>query len=249
MNKSFKSKLTKGEILIGSLITIPSTEIAEIFYLSGLDWLFVDLEHSTLGIKDAQLILQTVTPNLPCLIRVPSNDLAWIKRALDIGASGIIAPQVQTAEDAKRIVRFCKYPLDGSRSVGIARAQGYGSKFQEYVNFANEEVAVVLQIEDIHAVENIEDILSVSGIDCIFIGQYDLSASMGKMGMVNDFSVQETIAYVKKCAEQRGIPLGVFGLNVDNVRPYIKSGYTLIAVGVDTVFLANGISKMIKLLK
>ena len=237
MSESFRHKLTRGDLLIGTIITLPSTEIAEIFCLAGFDWLFVDLEHSTLTIRDAQVILQTVAPEMPGVIRVPSNDETWIKRALDVGAAGIIVPQVRTVAEAERAVRLCRYPLEGLRSVGIARAQGYGAKFQEYVASANDETAVIIQIEHRDAVENIENILNVPGIDCAFVGPYDLSASMGKIGLITDPEVQKAISQVKQCADQATIPLGIFGATADAAQPYIRSGYTLIAVGIDTLLM------------
>jgi len=239
MNDSFKKKLIGKDLLFGTIITLPSAEIVEIFCQAGLDWLFMDLEHSAMSIKDAQLLLQVAAPKIPCLIRVPSNDETWIKKALDIGVSGIIVPQVQTVEDAKRAVQLCKYPPEGLRSVGIARAQGYGEKFQEYISSANDEAAVIIQIEHIDAVKNIEKIIKVPGIDCLFVGPYDLSASMGKIGLTTDPDVQKAISKVKRHAEQDRIPLGIFGATPEAVKPYILSGYTLIAVGIDTMLIGK----------
>jgi len=249
MNVSFKRKLTRGDLLIGTIITLPSPEITEIYCRSGFDWLFVDLEHSALSIKDAQVILQSASQQVSCVIRVPSINEAWIKKALDIGPSGIIIPNVQTAEEAKLAVRLCKYPPEGMRSVGIARAHRYGENFQEYVATANDETAVIIQIEHRDAVNNIEDLLKVSGIDCLFVGPYDLSASMGKTGLTTDPDVQNAIMQVKKCAEQEKIPLGIFGTTADAVKPYIQSGYKLIAVGIDTLLIGKAAKNITDILK
>ncbi len=249
MQEHFKEKLARQDLLVGTIVTLPSPEIAEIFCGAGFDWLFVDLEHSTLSIKDAQAILQAAAPKVPCVVRIPSNDEVWIKKALDIGSSGIIVPQVRTAEEAQRAVRFCKYPPAGSRSVGIARAQGYGQKFQEYVATANDETAVIIQIEHIDAVKNLEKILDVSGIDCLFVGPYDLSASMGKIGDIVHAEVQDAISQVKKCAEKAKMPLGIFGASAEAVKPHIDNGYTLIAVGIDTLLLGNAARSIIAAVK
>ena len=246
MNKSIKKKLINREALFGTIITISSPEIVEISCQAGLDWLFIDLEHSALTIEDAQLILQVAGTNMPCLIRVPSNDEVWIKKALDIGASGIIVPQVKTIEDAKQAVRFSKYPPDGLRSVGIGRAQGYGETFQEYIYSANTKIVVVVQIEHIDAVNNIESILTVSGIDCLFIGPYDLSASMNRTYQDTDQDVQKAINHVKNCADKAKIPLGIFGVTTEAVKPYIQNGYTLIAVGIDTMLITEAINGIVK---
>lgn len=239
MNSSFKTKLIGSDLLRGTIITLPSTEIIEIFSQAGFDWLFLDLEHSTLSIKDAQTLVQVAGAENPCLIRVPSNDETWIKKALDIGAAGIIIPQIQTVGDVKRAVQFCKYPPEGSRSVGIARAQGYGDKFQDYIVSANDEMAVIIQIEHIKAVEAIEEIIEVPGIDCLFVGPYDLSASMGKTGLVNDTDVQKAISKVTKAAKTANIPLGIFGATAAAVDPYIQNGYTLIAIGIDSMLIGK----------
>ena len=238
-NLSFKHKLLHGDLLIGTIVTLSSTEITEIYCQAGFDWLFVDLEHSTLSIKDAQAILQTASQKADCVIRAPSIDEAWIKRVLDIGPAGIIIPQVKSAEEAKSAVQLCKYPPEGLRSVGLARAHGYGEKFQEYVASANNEIAIILQIEHIDAVDNIEEIIKVPGIDALFIGPYDLSASMGKTGQVNDSGVQNAIMRVKEVAEEAKMPLGIFGANADAVKSYIRDGYNLITVGIDTMLIAK----------
>ena len=239
MRNVFKHKLVQHDLLVGTIVTLSAPEIAEILSGSDLDWLFVDLEHSALGIKEAQVILQASRPQVPCVVRVPLNDEVWIKKALDIGAAGIIVPQVRTAEEAQQAVRFCKYPPQGTRSVGIGRAQGYGDKFQAYVASADDEVAVIVQIEHIDAVNNLEQIIEVSGIDCLFVGPYDLSASMGKMGLFDDSDVQEAIVHVTECAVQIKMPLGIFGATPEAVKPYMESGYSLIAVGMDTLLLGK----------
>ena len=239
MASSFRQQLAQRQRLVGTLITLPSLEISEILSSSGFDWLFVDLEHSAMSVKDAQAILQAAHANAACVVRVPTNDEVWFKKCLDIGADGIIVPLIKTAEAAADAVRCCKYPPEGTRSVGIGRAHGYGPNFQGYVSSANEEIAVILQIEHIDAVNNIDAIVNVPGIDALFVGPYDLSASMGKMGQVADPDVLDAIQKVKACADQANIPLGIFGATVDAVTPYIEAGYTLIAVSIDTMLLGG----------
>jgi len=237
--KTFKKRLMDRDLLLGTVITIPAPEIIEIFRDAGLDWFFIDLEHSAMGIKEAQMLMQVAGKNFPCLVRVPSKEEAWIKKALDIGASGIILPQVKTAKQAKRAVSMCKYPTKGERSVGIARAHDYGNNFKEYVANANQEIAVVIQIEHINAVENIEKILQVPGIDCVFVGPYDLSASMGKTGQTTDMEVQKAISQITEATKRADISLGIFGANTKATQPYIKQGYSLIAVGIDSMLIGN----------
>ena len=249
LNYNFLKKLSGGEILIGTIITLPSPEIAEILSFAGFDWLFIDTEHTTLEVPDVQRILQCIQGRCPCIVRVPSGDELWIKKFLDIGADGIIVPLVNSAEEAQKIIRFCKYPPDGSRSVGISRAHGYGMKFREYVDFANDSIAVIIQIEHVDAVRNIHSIVQVPGIDGIFVGPYDLSGSMGKVGKVDDQEVQQNIEIVKTACMNAGVPVGIFGFDVECVKSHIDKGYTLIAVGMDTVFLGKTAQETVKALQ
>jgi 2,4-dihydroxyhept-2-ene-1,7-dioic acid aldolase len=249
MNQQFRTKLKSGQVLVGILITLPLPEITEIMVEVGFDWLFVDMEHSPMDARSAQTLLQAAGKRCHCIIRVPSGDEVWIKKALDIGAQGVIVPHINTPEAAQRVVQLCKYPPQGTRSVGIARAHAYGSQFQEYVYHANERVAVITQVEHIDAVKNIQSIVNVSGIDAIFVGPYDLSASLGKLGKVTDPEVQEAIDQVSRTCLDAGIRLGIFGINAGAVKPFIDQGFTLIAVGVDSLLLGNAAKDVLRSLK
>lgn len=238
--------MQKGDTLIGTLITIPAPEVAEIMAEIGYDWLFIDTEHSSFNAQSAQGILQAVDHRCPCVIRIPTNDEVWIKKALDIGAAGIIAPGVNSADEAERIVRMCKYPPRGSRGVGIGRAHGYGLTFKKYVAAANDEIAVILQAENINAVENIAEIVRVPDVDAVLIGPYDLSASMGKMGRINDAEVQAAIASVTECCREAGRPLGIYADSAESAAPFIKQGYTLIAISTDCLHMVQGARATLK---
>lgn len=246
MNLNFRARLKKGDRLIGTLITIPAPEIAEIMAEVGYDWLFIDTEHASFDARSAQGILQAVDHRCPCVIRIPTNEEVWIKKALDIGAAGIIAPGVNSAEEAERIVRMCKYPPRGTRGVGIGRAHKYGLKFKEYVANANDEIAVILQAENTNAVENIAEIVQVPDIDAVLIGPYDLSASMEKMGCINDAAVQAAIASVMECCIEAGVPLGIFADSAESAAPFIEQGYTLIAISTDCLHMVQGAMATLK---
>ena len=245
----FIQRLHNNELLTGTMLTLPSPEIAELVAKCGFDWLFMDGEHSTLSTLDWQRMIQAVGGRCANLIRVPVNSEREIKKALDIGADGIIAPKVNTAEEARQIVSWCKYPPEGERGVGLARAHGYGLDFADYIENANSDIAVVIQAEHIDAVNNIDSITDVNGIDCIFIGPYDLSASMGKMGDVDDPDVIAAIDTVAEVCKKKHIPLGYFGTSVDAVQPYIDKGYGLICAGVDAGFVASGATGVVESLR
>jgi len=237
MDNTFRSRLLHGELLVGTLITLSSSEVMEILAGVGFDWLFLDLEHTAMDARAAQTLLQAAGGRVDCVLRVPLNDEIWIKKALDTGAAGVMIPQVNSAEEARKAVRFCKYPPVGGRSAGLARAQGYGEKLQEYLDTANEATAVIVQIEHIEAVRNIEGILSVEGIDAIFVGPYDLSGSMGLPGQVEHPEVQGVIERVREACLRMRKPLGIFTISTERALRFIQEGYRLMAVGVDTLLL------------
>jgi len=249
MNSDFRKRLLNGEVLVGSLITIVSPEVAEIMAGVGFDWLFIDTEHSPFNAHAAQTILQAAGQNCPCVVRVPANDEVWIKKALDIGADGIIAPQVNSAADAEAIVRMCKYPPDGTRGVGIGRAHQYGLGFNQYMERANDETAVILQAETAQALENITEIVKVSGIDAIFIGPYDLSASLGKMGQLTDPEVKQAIQTIAEACKKAGVRLGIFGPTAEAVEPFIQQNFTLLAIGTDGLLMAQNAKEILKAIK
>ncbi len=240
MTDDFRSRLRRGDRLLGTLVTLASPATAEILADVGFDWLFVDAEHGPLETREILGILQAVGDRVPCIVRVPSADEVAIKKVLDLGAAGIIAPQVNTAEEAADVVRFSRYAPQGTRGVGLARAHGYGFRFQEYLETANDRVAVIVQAEHAAAVENIESITEVEGIDAVLLGPYDLAASLGRMGRVDDPVVTGAIERVTEACLAAGIPLGYFGVTAAAVRPYIARGFTLIIGGVDTLFLGGG---------
>lgn len=235
----FRSRLRAGEKLVGTMVTIPSPAVAEVLSEVGFDWLFVDGEHGPFETRELLAVLQAVGHKTPCVVRVPACEEAPMKKALDLGAAGIIVPQVNTVEQAECAVRFCRYAPEGARGVGIARAHGYGLTFAPYLGAANAQTAVIVQAEHILAVENIERIVAVPGIDAVLIGPYDLSASLGRMGEIEHPSVTDAIDHVTRTCRSAGVPLGIFGITVDAIRPYVDRGYTFLIASVDTMLLGK----------
>lgn len=245
---TFRQRLCSGERLFGTIVSMATPEVPEILSAAGFDWLFIDSEHAPLS-DDAIRLLILAAAQTPCLVRVPALDEAAIKKALDAGAAGIIVPQVNTAAQAERAASYARYPPLGQRGVGISRAQHYGFGVQEYIDQANDHVAVVVQAEHWQAVDNIESIAATAGIDAVFVGPYDLSASLGKAGKVADASVTAAVDRITRACLQARVRLGVFGASAPAVRPYISAGYTLIATGTDTLFLGQNARDTLATLK
>lgn len=245
----FRARLINRETLLGTMITLPSPEMVEVMVGVGYDWLFIDCEHGAFDAAAAQTLLQAAGDRCPCVIRVPNSDDVWIKKALDIGASGIIVPQVNSVDQARAVVGSCKYPPEGTRGVGIGRAHAYGANFSEYVASANNELAVIVQAEHIDAVACIDEIVQVQGIDAVLIGPYDLSASLGKIGQLDDPELVAAIEKVRSCCAKVGKTLGFFGVSAEAVQPYLDRGYTLIAVGVDVLFASQSATETLQSLR
>lgn len=235
---AFRQRLSGRETLVGTIVTLPAPELAEMAAGAGFDWLWLDMEHGLLDVAGVQRAA-IAAGSTPCLARVPVNDEAWIKRVLDTGVEGLIIPQVNTPELAQRAARYTRYPPEGVRSVGAGRAHAYGPGFDSYVARANAELVLLVQIEHVQAVENLEAILSVPGVDGVIIGPYDLSASMGKTGQVNDPEVRAKIMHIRETCERRAKPVGIFAGDLPAARRALSDGFRLVAAGTDVMILSS----------
>lgn len=243
--KSFRDRLKAGEVLLSTLVSFPSPEVVELLSKLNFDWLFIDGEHGPFGTLEMQRMLQAASSNCPCLIRVPSNDLVYIKQALDIGAAGIIVPQINNAEEAQAAVQAAKYPTQGNRGVGLARAHEYGISFTDYLAKADSETCVVIQAETSSAIEHIEEIVAIKDVDAILIGPYDLSANLGYTGEITNPEVVAAINKVEIACKQANVKLGYFGINAKSVLPYKEKGFTLLTIGVDSLFVLNSAQQLL----
>jgi 2-dehydro-3-deoxyglucarate aldolase/4-hydroxy-2-oxoheptanedioate aldolase len=237
---TFLQRLLRGERLVGMVITLSDPAVAEIFAQAGFHWLWIDAEHSTLSLAAAQSIVQAAAASgTPCLLRVPLIDEGWTKRGLDTGVDGIIYPMVNTAEQAQRAVAMSKYPPLGQRSTGVGRAHGYGLRFKGYLAGANQRIATLVQIEHIQSVQNVAAILAVEGVDAALIGPYDLSASLGIPGQVEEAPVRQAIQRVRAACREAGKPVGIFAAGLDAARQAIQDGFDFVAAGVDCMLLSS----------
>lgn len=244
----FRARLRRRERLVGTIASLASPEVTEILAASGYDWLFLETEHAPVGPLDLQRMIIGAGA-VPCVVRLPNHDEISIKRALDAGAAGIIVPQVNSAAQAAAVVAYAKFPPQGRRGVGVSRANGYGYAVGPHVAVANEQSAIIVQAEHIDAVRHIDDIVRVPGLDCVFVGPYDLSASMGKLGQLDDPEVVAAIAKVARATLDAGLALGFFAAGPEHVLPRIAAGFTLVACGVDTTFLRQAAETVATTLK
>lgn len=246
---TFRHRLVNHERLIGTLVTLPLPAIAEMLADAGFDWLFLDMEHGTLGLDDVHRIAQTVNERCPCVVRVPVNDRTWIGKVLDLGVAGIIIPQVNSAEQAQSAVFAARYPPQGGRGVGVGRASRYGANLQNYLQNANEDTAVIAQIEHKDAVENVEAIANVGGVDALMIGPLDLSGSFGKPAQIDAPEVQAAIARVREFGMARKIPMSLFCPDAERAQRALREGYTLVPIATDNLLFVRAASSLVNSIK
>ena len=243
MNNKLRRALLDRSLSLGTWVQIGHPASAEILARAGFDWVCVDLEHGGIDLETMTDIFRTLD-GFDCVpvARLPLNDPIWIHRTLDAGARGLIIPMVKTAAEADAAVREAKYPPRGARGFGYSRANMHGMDFDDYIASANDEIAMVMQIEHKDAIGNLDAILEVDGVDGLFIGPLDLSGSMGLTGQMTHPDVVAALdTYRDACARHNTTAgMHVVRPTPQNVQDAIAKGYTLIALGVDTVFLDGG---------
>jgi 2-keto-3-deoxy-L-rhamnonate aldolase RhmA len=244
-----KQKFQKGEVSIGSWMSMGHVSIAEILSSAGFDWVVVETEHTAIDVSEVlRLLIAIELHGAVPLVRLAWNDPIQAKAVMDSGAGGVIVPMVNTKAEAELAVKSVKYPPLGFRGVGLARAQGYGVSFDEYVQTANQDSLLMVQIEHIDAVSNIEEILSVPGIDGTYIGPYDLSCSMGLTGKINHPDVEAAKDRVLESTLSHGLVPGIHLVHPDMARDELgecaRKGYRFIALGTDILFLGDSARSM-----
>ena len=247
MKNQLKETLKAGKAAIGTFIQIGHPDITEMLSNAGFDWLLLDGEHGPFGIETMQTMLQAMngTKTVP-IIRAPWNDPVYIKRALDIGAYGLLIPLVSSKREAENVVHALRYPPGGIRGVGPRRASRYFLDFKEYVATVDAELLVMVQIETREAVQNITEILAVDGIDSYFVGPMDLSAALGHMGDVNHPEVVETIAKIVEAGKKAKKIGGIYAFSVEDIEKRIKQGFQFISFGSDSRLLMGSAQESLK---
>jgi 4-hydroxy-2-oxoheptanedioate aldolase len=230
----FKQRLANKEKLIGSWLMSGSPVIAEAMGCVGFDYLVLDMEHVAIDVPDALAMMQAIQASgTPALVRLVWNDMVLVKRILDAGAQSIMLPYVQNADEARLAVSYAHYPPAGVRGVaGLHRASRWGN-VRNYLKDADQEIMVTVQLETLGAIEKIEQIAAVDGLDGLFIGPADLSASMGLLGDMNNTKVQKLLERGAKFCNKIGKPIGIVAGTPEMSKRYVDYGYDHVAVGID----------------
>ena len=226
--------------LLGSWVQACNTESVKMMIHSGFDFLVIDMEHGSIFEKDLPRLFQVFdkTNCLP-IVRVAQNSPILIRRALDLGARGIVVPCVNSIEEVKKAKDAMFYPPKGGRGIGYSKANDYGLNFKKNFSKVNDELIFIIQIEHEIAVNNINEIFSISEIDYYIIGPYDLTGSLGIVGDFENKLFQDSIKVVKDAAHKHKIKSGmhVVDPNIYRLKKIINEGYDFIAYGTDALLL------------
>ncbi len=238
---TFKVALKDGKTQIGCWMGFADGYAADIMGTAGFDWLVIDGEHAPNDIRSIsdQLIALEPSPSHP-VVRVPIGETWMIKQVLDVGAQTVLVPMVDTAQQARDLVQACRYAPEGVRGVGaaLARATRFSS-VSDYVETANAQICLLVQVETKAGIAALDDILAVDGIDGVFIGPADLAADMGFGGNSAAPEVQAVILGALEKIRAAGKAPGILSLNDDFTRQYLNVGAQFVAVGIDVVMLAQ----------
>jgi 4-hydroxy-2-oxoheptanedioate aldolase len=244
---TFKQALAKGQQQIGLWCSLGNAYTVEIAASSGYDWILIDTEHSPTDVNDALAQLQaTAAYPTHAIVRPAVNDAVLIKRYLDCGAQTLLIPMVNTAQQAQDAVSYVTYPPSGVRGVaGLTRAGRFG-RIANYINVAQAQICLLVQIETVEALSNLEAIANTPGVDGVFIGPADLSASMGYPGDLQNPAVKAAIADAIKRIVACGKAAGILTTDTQYAKECIALGTTFTAVGLDIGVLARGLENLRK---
>ena len=259
-------KLRTGERPAGGWCSIPSPSVAETLATAAFDFVVVDTEHAPTTTESVEHMVRAVEAapgDAETLVRVSENDPTRIKRVLDAGPAGVMAPQVNSPAEARDLVRACRYPPqpnggaepehgdDGGagperadaapwRGVAASRASDYGRRIDDYVRSGGDDVAVIAQIETVRAVDAAEAIAAVPGIDALLVGPADLSASLGRFREFDHPAVREAIADAVAAADAADVPIGTLATSDERIDAWLDAGFDFLIVGTDVGFISAG---------
>ena len=227
-----KQRIRDGELVLGTVLPAHDSFTASVVCRSDIDFLWIDTEHSASAVEDLDMVPVIARQNdVAPMIRVAWNDPALIKKAYDIGAVAVMIPQINTAEEAARAMQFARYAPEGQRGVSPYWAMLAGLDFNHVAKTANAETVTVLQIESVEALANLDEIKKVEGIDVLFMGPTDLSATMGMITETESAEVQAAIRDFPRRLEGSGIMAGTTLDDLQDIRQKIEWGYRYINVG------------------
>lgn len=241
----FKARLKSKDTQIGLWVGLADPNVAELCAGTGFDWLVIDAEHGPNNLRDVLAQIRAIGEKSQAVVRVRDDNRAEIKQMLDIGAQTILVPMIDTAIQAKEVVKSMYYPPVGVRGVGaaLARASHYAA-IPDYLYTANDEVCLLVQIESVEGVRNLDEILKLDGIDGVFVGPADLAADMGFVGKPDADEVQEVVCDVLTRIRATGKAAGILTSDQKLAKTYAEMNVEFLAIGSDVGVLRSALLQL-----
>ena len=245
--QKLRQKLNQNEPIYGLWVTLESASITEMAVALGLDWVVIDAEHGHLDWKDINShIRAALRSDTVVLVRIAERSTILSKRALDIGADGIMIPWMEKVEEVEEAIRDCRYPPEGRRGIGGERATAWGQCLSEHAAEANENVLIVPLIESIAAIPNVATMCEVDGIDLFFFGPADFSSTAGFRGQWEGPGVAEQILSLKDTINAAGKHCGVVSTSNQNLTDRLDQGFRMLALGTDSGLLLRSLHQSLQ---
>ncbi len=249
---ALKARLRNRERLFAGWVSYSHPSVTETFARAGFDFMFIDMEHSTISIEQGQrIIAASQGEGVPCIPRPVSHSNDYLKPLLESGADGMLVQMVETPEQVQSLIRDVKYPPVGRRTYGVNRAQAYGFDFDEYIQNWNKTSTFMLQVESIKGVENIDQLLAFDEVDGVMVGPLDISGSLGVPGQSTHPLVIEASRKVIVACERHGKSCGtqVADVNPSSVNALFELGYNYAILGSDLFVLWKWAAQMQEMMK
>ncbi|MFB6224404.1 MAG: HpcH/HpaI aldolase/citrate lyase family protein [Haloarcula sp.] len=234
---------------LGSWISVGHPTIAEATAQLDLDFVLVDMEHTTMDLETVESMSRGVDAapgDTDMIVRVPWNDAVRLKRVIDIGVAGVMVPMISSAEEAEELVRSLRYPPDGIRGIAGSRATRYGKNFEEYVTNANGSIVTIAQIETAAGLENAAEIAAVDGIDSLFVGPADLSGSLGMFAEWDSDEFDDAVHSIIDAGHEANTPVGTLTVDLDSISSRVEQGFDFLIAGKDVSLLMRGVEDAIR---
>lgn len=240
--QNLRRKLAAQAPAYGLWVTLESPSITEMAVALGVDWVVIDAEHGHLDWKEiVEHLRATVRSETVALVRVAELNGGLIKRALDLGADGVVIPWIESAAQLKQAVAYARYPLEGLRGIGAERATAWGQSFEAHTAEANDHVLVVPIIESVKAVGQIPQMCQVDGVEMFFFGPADFSSTAGYRGQWEGPGVAEQILRIKDTLRRAGKHCGVIANSHENLLERQQQGFQMLGLGIDSGLLIRSL--------
>lgn len=239
MKNIVRQRLSAGETCFGTFITVGNPDIVDVLKQLSFDWFVFDTEHSYLTTSEVKIMLHALGDRASPIVRIGQVDQYLVKRALDIGSQGLLVPLVNSSEEAEKLVKYAMYPPNGVRGAGPGRATGYGLNLREYVESANDELLIAVQIETKEALSQAKEIIGTKRVDLGFVGPTDLGVSLGSSDRSSP-KLLEAMQYVVKVCNDLGKVPGTLAVSPEEAGKFLKMGFKFLALASDLRLLTMG---------